>query len=122
VSEGLRRLIEERLRARDEVIREAKRLALRLREALGQVSLLLYGSYARGDFNLWSDIDVIVVSEAFKGVNPLRRYDMIAAYIPPGFEVKCLTPDEAARYLSKPWGREILREGIVIEDGYGVFS
>ncbi|MEM1859104.1 MAG: nucleotidyltransferase domain-containing protein, partial [Metallosphaera sp.] len=23
---------------------------------------MLYGSYARGDFNLWSDVDVLLVS------------------------------------------------------------
>lgn len=119
--EGLRRLIEERLRARERVIEEARRFALELEKRLGRVSLLLYGSYARGDFNLWSDVDVIVVSEAFKGVNPLKRYDMIAKHIPPGFEVKCLTPDEARDYFNKPWGKEILKEGIVIEDHYSIF-
>lgn len=36
-----------------------------------KVSAILIGSYARGDFNKWSDVDVLLIAE-FAG-NPLER-------------------------------------------------
>ena len=38
----------------------------------GDVTIILFGSYARGDYNLASDIDLIVISDRLKG-NPLER-------------------------------------------------
>ena len=46
-------------------------------------SVFLIGSYARGDFNLWSDIDILVVGEFSS--NPIERYGEID--FPLGFEV-----------------------------------
>ena len=34
---------------------------------------ILFGSYANGSFNEWSDIDIVVVSSAFKGDRFLDR-------------------------------------------------
>ncbi|KUJ98778.1 MAG: Uncharacterized protein XD43_1561 [Thermococcales archaeon 44_46] len=38
----------------------------------GDVTVILFGSYARGDYNLASDFDLIVISDKIKG-NPLER-------------------------------------------------
>jgi Nucleotidyltransferase domain. len=35
----------------------------------------MIGSYARGDFNRWSDVDLVVISD-FKG-NPLERLEKL---------------------------------------------
>jgi len=43
---------------------------------MGRVKLalaLVYGSYARGDFNEWSDIDVLLVVEDNLPRNPLEE-------------------------------------------------
>ena len=38
----------------------------------GKVTIILFGSYARGNYNLASDFDIIVISDRLKG-NPLER-------------------------------------------------
>lgn len=38
----------------------------------GDVTVILFGSYARGDYNLASDFDLVVISDKIKG-NPLER-------------------------------------------------
>jgi predicted nucleotidyltransferase len=80
-------IIRRRLRAREEAIRRVRSFAESLR---GRYAVVLVGSYARGDFNVWSDVDVVVVGD-FAG-NPLERLKGIDA--PPGFEIIPLTPAE----------------------------
>ncbi|ACS91077.1 nucleotidyltransferase domain-containing protein [Thermococcus sibiricus] len=38
----------------------------------GKATIILFGSYARGNYNLASDFDIIVISDKLKG-NPLER-------------------------------------------------
>jgi predicted nucleotidyltransferase len=50
-------------------------------EALGKVRVkqaILYGSYARGRAHRWGDIDLLVVSEDFAGMSPLKRIRLVA--------------------------------------------
>jgi len=104
-----RRRLEAWLRALEAV----EALAREARRALGRVSVLLHGSYARGDFNIWSDIDAIVVSEAFEGVRVLDRYDLISE-TPPGVELVPMTPGELRASIEKPAWRHALKRGVVI--------
>ena len=53
-------ILKQRRRLREKVIEEAGRWA---RSLPIKATVVLIGSYARGDFNLWIDIDVIVTSE-----------------------------------------------------------
>lgn len=43
---------------------------------LGRITAILYGSYARGDFNEWSDIDVLIVAENLPR-SPIERLDLV---------------------------------------------
>ena len=54
--------ITKRLKNRDNVILSLKQYSNILEEKLGNTTLILFGSYARGDFNLWSDVDIIIIS------------------------------------------------------------
>lgn len=56
-------------------LKELKGLVRRIVDHLeGDATVILFGSYARGDYNLASDFDIIVISDKFKGErNPLRR-------------------------------------------------
>ncbi|MUM63760.1 hypothetical protein D1867_00500 [Acidianus infernus] len=56
------------------------------------------GSYARGDFNVWSDVDILIIGD-FKEENPLKRLEKID--FPPGFEVIPLTEEEFKKALEK---------------------
>ncbi len=119
---GLRKLLERRRDERRAVIEEAVRLSNKLKERLGEVTILLYGSYARGDFNLWSDVDLIVISDAFGGVPFLERVDLIVDLLPPRFEIRCLTPQEALSQFKKAWWKRILREAVVLRDDLRLLS
>ncbi|NTU46432.1 nucleotidyltransferase domain-containing protein [Candidatus Roizmanbacteria bacterium] len=35
--------------------------------------VILFGSYARGEANSYSDIDILVVADTFKGTEPFQR-------------------------------------------------
>ncbi|AEA11696.1 DNA polymerase beta domain protein region [Thermoproteus uzoniensis 768-20] len=112
-------VIRARLLEREAVVDELRRYAERLRERLGKVTVILYGSYARGDFNLWSDVDAVVVSERFAGVDFVVRCVELSD-APPRLEPICWTPEEALKALAKPWWREALRGAVVIVDDYGI--
>ena len=85
---------------------------------LGPVSIILYGSFARGDFNLWSDVDVLIVSDAFEGLRPLDRYDILPAV--ERIEPVPVTLEEFRRMLSKPSWRYALRDAVIVVDSLGV--
>lgn len=86
-----------------------------------RVSAILIGSYARGDFNLWSDIDVILVSDTFRE-NPLERLKRIDP--PPGFQVIPLNLEEFERLHNRSdiLIREALEYGIILRDDFQLCS
>ncbi len=94
----------------------------RLREELGRVTVILYGSYARGDYNLWSDIDLLVVSEKFRNVRILDRYDLIPQP-PPGVEPVLLTPGEFVENLEKnAWLKALRDKSVIVIDDYNLLE
>lgn len=87
-----------------EKVKEALReLAKRLGLVLGEdYRLYLFGSYARGDWiEGLSDIDVVVVSSRFKGMQPVERAAMVRrlARKDMPFEILCYTPEELERLI-----------------------
>jgi len=115
LSEEIRRREEHRRR----VIEEVARYVHVLRARWGRLTAILYGSYVRGDFNLWSDVDLVLVSERFRGVRSVVRC-LELADAPPRLEPICWTPEEAVKALAKPWWREALRHRLVLVDDYGL--
>ena len=104
-----------------QVLRELRDAAQRLAKQLGKVSVLLHGSYARGDFNLWSDVDLIIVSEAFNDIRPLDRYELVEKSLPDRAEPILWTPKEAEALLQKTAWRQALRRGVVVlQDDYSL--
>ncbi len=122
VRRGLEKLLEERRRERNRVIEKARSLAETLRRSLGKITVFLYGSYSRGDFNVWSDIDLLVISDRFRDMNPLERLSLIQELLPPRFEARCFTPGEFRAELKKPWWRKIVDESIVLADDYNLIN
>lgn len=112
--EVIRRRIEERER----VIKEAKEWASKLSF---RVTAILIGSYARGDFNKWSDVDVMLITDEIKG-NPLERLREIDN--PPGYEVIIWTIDEFRIMLRKrnPLALEALNRGVILRDDYNIVN
>ena len=59
--------------------------------------LVLFGSFATGTFTENSDIDVVVVSESFKGLNHWQRIEKMTEALYKLFqpiEARALTPEE----------------------------
>ena len=108
-------ILKERRALREKVIEEARRWANNLPF---KSSVILIGSYARGDFNLWSDVDIVLIAE-LQG-NPLERLKAID--YPPGYEVIPLTLKEFLTLLSKrsPIAMEAISNGIILRDDYNI--
>ena len=109
-------IVEKRIEERNKIIQEAKAYSKTLPL---KCSVLLIGSYARGDFNLWSDIDLLIIGD-FKG-NPLERLKNID--FPPGYETIMLTPEEINKMKSKndKFITDALKDGVVLRDDFSIF-
>ena len=77
--------------------------------------MVVFGSVARGDFNVWSDLDVLVVAERL----PDRwddRLKMLWVDRPPRLSPLAWTPDELrSRYRRRdPIAVEAVERGVVM--------
>ncbi len=119
------RAIEERLKKREEVIKAVKDFALKASRILGPLTAILYGSYARGDFNFWSDLDVLLVvrDEVPLPRKPHKRVELVLDFVPPGFEVHLVGISEFRKALSKrAFARAALEKAVVVVDQLGLAS
>jgi hypothetical protein len=78
---------------------------------------VLYGSFDRGDFNLGSDIDVLIVSDSLP-THPLARSELLYRFVRGGIEPKGYTAAEFARMLrsNNPIALEAREHGITLWD------
>lgn len=74
---GVERVVARRRRERQELLDLARRYVAGLPERLGMVAAVVVGSVARGDFNRWSDVDVVVVAAGLPD-RLLERLDAVA--------------------------------------------
>ncbi|VVB88310.1 Nucleotidyltransferase domain protein [uncultured archaeon] len=84
---------------------------------LGKFTGVLYGSMARGDSNLWSDIDFLVISDNLPE-NPLKRLELLYSLTVTSIEVKGYTRNEFLKMIEKrnPLALDAVVEGKVVED------
>ncbi|HWC12690.1 MAG TPA: nucleotidyltransferase domain-containing protein [Acidimicrobiales bacterium] len=105
-------IIERRKREQRDLLGRAERFAAQLAPALGVRAVIVFGSVARGDFNVWSDIDVLVVAEHL----PDRLSDRLDALgdLPSLVQPVAWTPEELRRQLARanPIAREALDRGV----------
>lgn len=75
----------------------------RLVEKFRPAKVLVFGSRARGDALRHSDLDLLVVSDAFAGVRWLERSVRVLEQVPVrfGVELLCYTPEEYARKVEE---------------------
>lgn len=109
-------IIEKRRKEKERLIKRAREFIQRARK-FGRISVILYGSVARGDFNVWSDIDLIVVAEKFPE-SMLRRQDVLLTLKVPKIEPKGYTKEEFEKMirLKSPFIKILKKEGIFILD------
>ena len=101
----------ERTRLIEVVAEWARALADRLPDFRAAVVI---GSVARGDFNQWSDTDVLVVAEQLPG--EWRERDAAIGSTPPGVQVIAWTSAEFGKRLQRgdPIAVEAVGAGVVV--------
>lgn len=79
-------------------------------------TIYLFGSYARGDHTLESDVDIIVVSKRFEGMSYLDRIEYVRMRLPRdvGFDIIALTPKELEERLESSLFKDASRYWIEI--------
>lgn len=87
------RALEQRYAERDRLVELARQHALRLAERVPVRQAAVVGSVARGDFNVWSDVDVVIVADALPE-RVLDRLDLLMEGRPPRVEPIGFTPAE----------------------------
>ncbi len=89
--------------------------AAALPDELGVVAVVVFGSVARGDFNKWSDIDVLLVAEHLPS-SSRDRIELLFADRPGGLEPVGWTPSELVerRRRRDPIAREANEVGVVV--------
>lgn len=107
-----RQVIARRRAERAARIAIAESYAHQLDPALGVRAVVVFGSVARGDFNHWSDIDVLVIAEQLPE-RPLDRFAVLPE--PPGdVQPVVWTPTEwhQERARSNPIAVEAASDGV----------
>jgi len=81
--------------------------------------VILFGSFARGDFGKYSDVDIIAISKNFSGIERLKRspklyYDIHNNLkLEQDVDIVCYTPEEFDRLVNKSvLIKEALEQGI----------
>jgi hypothetical protein len=101
----------ERIRSID----KAREWAAQLPNSLAVIAVVVVGSVARGDFNKWSDLDVLVISNRLPA--ELReRLELLGSGSPPGLQPIGWTQAELARRLASgdPIASEAYGAGVVV--------
>jgi predicted nucleotidyltransferase len=89
------RAVEERYAERERLIRLAREHVRQLSNRLPVRQAAVVGSVARGDFNVWSDVDVVVVADGLPE-RTLDRLELLMEGRPPCVEPIGFTPAELA--------------------------
>lgn len=89
---GIEAVLARRRAEREALVATARSYTAALRDRLPIRAAVVFGSVARGDFNQWSDIDVLVIAEDLPA-NVLTRLDKLGPR-PAGVQPIPWTPDE----------------------------
>lgn len=115
--------IDKRHKKRNYLIELLNNYTLELEKKFGNVTIILFGSYARGDFNLWSDVDIIIISDVFNKIRFLDRpfllpeLDKQISYS----DIICWSYEESKYMLNKSLWKDALQNSVVIKDDYNLY-
>jgi len=108
----------ERARERERLIELARTYVARLSRRRPLLAAAVVGSVARGDFNLWSDVDVVVVADDLPERAP-ERGRLLVEDAPGGVQPVGFTPAELAEAVRRgnPLAREAVTSRVVLLGG-----
>lgn len=100
---------------RERLLATARTYVGRLSARLPVVAAAVAGSVARGDFNVWSDVDLVVVVEGLPARGP-ERGALLLEDAPAGVQPVGFTPEEflAAYAKGSPLAREAAERGVIL--------
>ncbi len=115
-------VVERRRAEQRELIALARGYVERLARRVEVTAAVVVGSVARGDFNRWSDVDVVVVAPRLPGRLP-ERQRLVGADAPAGVQPVAFTPAELVAALGRrnALAREAVEGGVVLQ-GAGVLA
>jgi predicted nucleotidyltransferase len=87
---------------------ELKRIGINVEKAI------LFGSYAKGTYNEWSDIDLAVVSNDFKGIRIIDKEKMVSAISAVDYDISPLPYRPEDFTEDDLFVKEIIQTGIRI--------
>ena len=102
---------------RDALLAKARDWAARAGPMLDARAIVVVGSVARGDFNKWSDLDLLVVADGLPAGLGDRLVLLGPTEKPPGVEAIVWTPAELrqrTRRATDPIAREAFTAGAVV--------
>lgn len=110
---GIVEAVHRRRKEREELLAWARSYADGLPDDLAVVGAAVVGSVARGDFNLWSDVDVLVVA-----IEVPDRLEAAAPW-PAWLQPVVWKPDEWHHRLSRddPMAAEAVHAGVWVRGG-----
>jgi predicted nucleotidyltransferase len=111
-------VLAERRRERDELIELARAYAESLAARLPVVAAVVVGSVARGDFNVWSDVDVVIVADELPPRTP-DRASLLVSDAPPRVQPVGFTREELGEALRRgnPLAVDAAHHGVVLVGG-----
>jgi len=111
---GTEAIIKKRAAYADLLERSLRRIVETLSKVEGVVRISIFGSYARGRADLFTDLDVLVIMETELGfVERLRiLYELLA--VPVDLDLLCYTPQEFRALKDTPFFSRIREEEVVL--------
>ena len=101
-------------RARQALLEQELKRIVEILRGLGARLVVLFGSMARGEIALWSDLDLIVVLDS--ELPFIKRLGSLYERIQPrvGLDLLAYTPQEFEGIRQRPFIRQALKEGKVL--------
>ncbi|MBS7611274.1 nucleotidyltransferase domain-containing protein [Candidatus Bathyarchaeota archaeon] len=102
--------------SREEIVKEIGRCVEENRERLGLCKVLLFGSYARGDYTVASDIDIFVVFDDEKSSENEVYKTLMKGIKLPRVELHIMSRRRFEECKDSKWIKTMEEEGVKILD------
>jgi len=115
MGKGVRAIVDRRRAEQAAAFDTARRYAEALATEVRLSAAVVFGSYARGDFNTWSDIDVLVISDQLPD-DSRARLDLLWRHVDEGVSPVGWTVEEhdARRRMRDPIAVEADAVGVAV--------
>lgn len=100
--------------SKEQVVKEVNRCIVELGESLGLCKAILFGSYARGNYTVASDIDILIVFDDQKSNEDKIRKILMKKINLPRLELHIISKKNYETLKNSKWIKTIEEEGIKI--------